>query len=286
MIAIFYPALQATPQFAQATIDAATAQAVDATTATVIAVTVQAQTTQQAEIRSTADMALWLTQDNDRDGLTNEREGQLGTLNDNPDTDGDGIDDRAEIEDFGTNPFVKDTDYDGIEDLEEIQVGLNPTERDSDGDGDPDRIDEAPRFTPTATPPNTATPTVTPIPSATPQPTVPPAVVVSFSEISYTIGEGDGGVTITLLLNRAVANTVTVNITTRDGTAIGGRDYNTTQRTIIFSPNQTVQTFSVPIIRDQEFNEPDETFIVSISGAQGASMGFNRQTTVTIRNTN
>lgn len=277
IIAVFYPALQSTPKFAQATIEAATAQAIDAKTATVIAITVQAQTTQQAEVRSTSEMEARLKEDIDHDGLNNEREGLLGTLNDNRDTDGDGIDDKAEVDQFKTNPLVKDTDYDGYEDWEEIQVGLNPTERDSDGDGDPDRIDEAPRFTPTTTP------TFTPIPPATPIPTAIPAVVVSFGEISYTPSEGDAQVVITLLLSRDVANQVNVNITTLDRSAIAGSDYTTVQRTIIFpSLNPPMQTVTVPIINDA-IAEPDETFIVSISAAPGANMGFYRQTTVTIR---
>ena len=61
----------------------------------------------------------------------------LGTDPESADTDGDGLDDGAEL-DLGTNPLVADTDGDGLSDGEECNLGTDPLSTDTDGDGLPD----------------------------------------------------------------------------------------------------------------------------------------------------
>jgi hypothetical protein len=46
--------------------------------------------------------------DSDRDGLTDSEEAALGTDRLNPDTDGDGLGDFAEVRTYSTNPLVAD----------------------------------------------------------------------------------------------------------------------------------------------------------------------------------
>ena len=58
----------------------------------------------------------------------------MGTDPVSHDTDGDGLDDRDEL-DVGTDPFVADMDCDGIPDGLEVSVGTDPFQPDSDGDG-------------------------------------------------------------------------------------------------------------------------------------------------------
>jgi hypothetical protein len=116
--------------------------------------------------------------DDDGDGLSNQQELQLGTDPNNPDTDGDGLNDGAEVNQYGTNPKNKDTDGDTLSDGDEVNIhGTSPTNPDTDGDGIPDGVEVAagsnPLLPPTATPPPTTeaapvTPTFTPTPSATP----------------------------------------------------------------------------------------------------------------------
>ena len=65
--------------------------------------------------------------DCDEDGISNKEEQRLGTNPLNKDTDGDGLDDIEEIEDYGTDPLKRDTDDDGIEDADELKLGLDPT---------------------------------------------------------------------------------------------------------------------------------------------------------------
>ena len=76
--------------------------------------------------------------DNDSDGLPNELETQLGTNPLNPDTDGDGLTDYAELFSHGTNPLLADTDGDGMPDGWEVQNDLNPLVNDAGDDLDLD----------------------------------------------------------------------------------------------------------------------------------------------------
>ncbi len=78
--------------------------------------------------------------DSDSDGLSDAIEDELGYDKNNPDTDGDGVPDGAEILN-GTNPLtaetagLADTDRDGISDNKEQEMGTNPNSADSDRDG-------------------------------------------------------------------------------------------------------------------------------------------------------
>lgn len=74
--------------------------------------------------------------DTDNDGLTDEKEAQLGTDPMDPDTDGDGLQDGEEMEAYDTDPLDPDTDGDGLTDGQEINAyNTDPTDNDSDDDG-------------------------------------------------------------------------------------------------------------------------------------------------------
>ncbi len=108
----------------------------------------------------------WLSEDNDRDRLSNEQELSLNTLPDKRDTDEDGLDDGEEALDRNTDPLRPDSDGDGLKDGEEVSRGLDPLNSDTDGDGIEDAVDPEPGLAATGTP--TSTPTDTPIPTDTP----------------------------------------------------------------------------------------------------------------------
>ncbi|HOS97987.1 MAG TPA: hypothetical protein PLU54_10070 [Deltaproteobacteria bacterium] len=72
--------------------------------------------------------------DSDDDGLSNLGEYQNGTRPDNWDTDGDGLSDGDEVNQYGSDPLDTDTDDDGLTDGDEAAIGTSPTNSDSDGD--------------------------------------------------------------------------------------------------------------------------------------------------------
>lgn len=85
--------------------------------------------------------------DDDADGLTNADERKIGTDPSNPDTDGDKVNDGAEVL-SGSNPRkagdgLMDSDGDGLSNDYESERGLNWQSRDTDGDGLSDDVELA-----------------------------------------------------------------------------------------------------------------------------------------------
>ena len=79
-------------------------------------------------------------------------------------------------------------------------------------------------------------------------------------------------------------DTVTVNYSTADGTALAGSDYTATSGMLAFNPMTTSPTvpLSVPLVTDA-VDEPDETFFVNLSSAvEGAVLAPNDQGEATI----
>ncbi len=74
--------------------------------------------------------------DEDNDGLGKCLEKQIGTNPENPDTDGDGLNDGEEYLTYKTNPLIVDTDGDGLGDADEVKVKkTDPLIADTDNDG-------------------------------------------------------------------------------------------------------------------------------------------------------
>ncbi|MGB1254785.1 MAG: choice-of-anchor L domain-containing protein [Thiolinea sp.] len=90
--------------------------------------------------------------DNDGDGITNEREQELGTDPNDSDTDNDGVSDKDELDENGNpldsdndgipNHFDLDDDNDGILNIDENYNGGPLTDDDTDLDGKPDYLDD------------------------------------------------------------------------------------------------------------------------------------------------
>ena len=73
--------------------------------------------------------------DKDGDGLTKSTEKEIGTDPNNPDTDGDGLNDGEEFKTFFTAPLNPDTDGDGLKDGEEVRsYKTDPVKADTDAD--------------------------------------------------------------------------------------------------------------------------------------------------------
>ncbi|HEY7034047.1 MAG TPA: peptidoglycan DD-metalloendopeptidase family protein [Thermomicrobiales bacterium] len=69
--------------------------------------------------------------DGDGDGLPDSDETNRGTDPNNPDSDGDGLNDGQEVQSTFTNPLDGDTDHDGIGDADEVNAGTDPNDPNS-----------------------------------------------------------------------------------------------------------------------------------------------------------
>ena len=72
-------------------------------------------------------------------------------------------------------------------------------------------------------------------------------------------------------LSRASEQTVTVSYRTAGGTAAAGRDFDATSGTLTFGPRTTQQVIAVPT-REDKLDEPNETFLVTLSNPIGATL--------------
>jgi ribosomal protein L35AE/L33A len=76
----------------------------------------------------------------------------------------------------------------------------------------------------------------------------------------------------TVSLTAISQQTITVDYTTSDGSAIAGSDYIAASGQVTFQPGQTSRPLVVQVNGD-ETDEPDETFFVNLSNAVNASIG-------------
>ena len=81
--------------------------------------------------------------------------------------------------------------------------------------------------------------------------------------------EGDGEMAFSVRLSVASSQTVTVDWTTTDGTAIAGQDYEAATGTLTFSALAMMQTIRVPII-DDDLDEAVEAFTIALRNSNVA----------------
>lgn len=93
--------------------------------------------------------------------------------------------------------------------------------------------------------------------------------------------EAAGALVFTVRLSGPADEPVTVAYATADGTARAGSDYAAASGTLTFAPGTTVATVGVGVL-DDATDEPDETLLLVLSGASGATLG-RAQGTGTVR---
>ena len=100
------------------------------------------------------------------------------------------------------------------------------------------------------------------------------AVLPTLSIGNVTSTEGNAGTkpfVFTVSLSAASTQTVTVGFATANGSAAAGSDYAAASGTLSFAPGATTATVSVDVIGDTSV-EPNETFVVNLSGASNATI--------------
>ena len=92
-----------------------------------------------------------------------------------------------------------------------------------------------------------------------------------FSQTNYSVSEGGSDAVITVLRTNGNANTVTVQLTTSDGTAVAGLNYSNASTVLTFLAGQTVATDNIPII--QLTNAvPNATVNLTLSNPTGGAV--------------
>jgi hypothetical protein len=99
-----------------------------------------------------------------------------------------------------------------------------------------------------------------------------PLPQLSIDNLSVVEGNaGTGNALFTVTLSAASTQTVTVSYATANGTASAPADYTAVSGTLTFAPGTTTQQITVPVIGDL-LDEPNETFVVNLSGATNATI--------------
>ncbi len=111
-------------------------------------------------------------------------------------------------------------------------------------------------------------------PAGPPPPPPPQPVPASLSIADVTADEPGGQsatMTFRVTLAPAVTRPVTVNWATADGTATAAKDYAAGSGTLSFAAGETAKTLPITLLAD-ELAESNETFVVNLSGAVGATV--------------
>ncbi len=117
-------------------------------------------------------------------------------------------------------------------------------------------------------------------PAIQPLPSAATLGTIQLSAATYSVGEGQGSVSITLTRTGGTG-VAQVDFETVSGTASERSDFAPVFRTITFAAGETSKTVNVAII-DDAYNEGDETFGVTLGNPTGAILGSPNAATVTI----
>ena len=107
-----------------------------------------------------------------------------------------------------------------------------------------------------------------------------PLPQISLDQADYLVDEGGEQLDVTLALTETSAMTVSVDVATVAGSA-SEADYVPVADTIIFPAGTLTQALTIDIV-DDHIDEPDETFQLTLSNPQNATLGTPSAATVTI----
>jgi uncharacterized delta-60 repeat protein len=94
---------------------------------------------------------------------------------------------------------------------------------------------------------------------------------VTFAAPQFSTSEGGGNVTVTLLRTNGTTGVVSVDYTTRDGTALNGQDYVGSSGRAIFADGESVAIFTIPLLDDLTI-EGNENFQIVLSNPTGGAV--------------
>lgn len=104
---------------------------------------------------------------------------------------------------------------------------------------------------------------------------------ITFASTNFSAIEGSGEATITAILNAASGLPVTVQYSATNGVATPGIDFTPVEGLLLFTPGQTNQTFTVPLI-NESLDELSETIDLVLFNSTNAFIGSPFEATLTI----
>ncbi|TQV88070.1 Calx-beta domain-containing protein [Aliikangiella coralliicola] len=111
---------------------------------------------------------------------------------------------------------------------------------------------------------------------------VPPAGVIQFSGATYSVDEGDGSLTVTVVRSNGSFGDASIGISVDGGSATNLLDYRLSDEQLTFVDGETSQSFSILILDDSEY-EGEENLTLRLTHLNGdASLGSIEQTTIII----
>lgn len=94
---------------------------------------------------------------------------------------------------------------------------------------------------------------------------------LKFSTSTYTVTESVGNASITIQRIGGAAGTVTVQFDTSNGTATAASDYTPVSVTLTFATGEASKVVLVPILKDNKFDEGEETINLNIGNVTGGA---------------
>jgi hypothetical protein len=110
-----------------------------------------------------------------------------------------------------------------------------------------------------------------------------PLTTVAFTAPALNVAENGRNATVTVALGRISGQAVTVQYTTRNGTAVAGKDYRATSGTLTFRPGESRKRVAVPILNDNVING-DRAFQVVLRSPGNATLAQPAVVALTIKN--
>ncbi|MFO7683687.1 MAG: Calx-beta domain-containing protein, partial [Chloroflexota bacterium] len=96
--------------------------------------------------------------------------------------------------------------------------------------------------------------------------------IPALSVANLIVSEADGTAELTVVVSGSNFDVATVNYATTDGTAVAGEDYTATSGTLTWAKGNTDnQIIKIPLL-DNQIDQPDRTFVVTLSGAVNATI--------------
>jgi uncharacterized delta-60 repeat protein len=93
---------------------------------------------------------------------------------------------------------------------------------------------------------------------------------VAFAAPAFLATEGDGYAVVHLIRTNGTTGAIAVRVTTTDGTAVAGQDYQPVAQTVIFNEGESTQTVLIPLI-DDSVPEGAKTIFITLSNPTGGA---------------